>query len=280
MKLLVMPSKLDIKDTINYTDGYIFGIKGYSVNTPFDINLEQLKEINKICKENNKELFISLNKNIYSRELDDLKELLTSIEELNLNGILYADTCFINLKKELNLITPIIWSQEHLTTNYNTINLWCSYGADGAYLSPEITLREIKEIRENTNSTLIVPIFGYIPIFTSKRHMLNNYVDNFNLKDNSNINYIEKEEKIYPIIDNTEGTVTYSNNILNGINELNDLNEINYLTLNSFDINEDTFLEILKIYNHKSDKKIEELIENIDTGFLHKETIYKVKNHE
>lgn len=281
-KLLIMPSNINIEGTLEYSDGYLFGLKDMSVNMPLDITLEEVKNINKIIKENNKELFISLNKNFLSSELDDLKIVLKELDSLDITGIFYADTCFINLKKELDLKTPLVWSQEHLTTNYETINFWKSYGVEYTYLSSEITLEEIKEIRENTTSKLIVPIFGYLPMFTSKRHAVKNYLDNFKLEDNSKINYIEKENKIYPIIDNKEGTVTYSSHILNGYEEYKTLDKIDYVTLNSFDIKEDIFNKIVKIYKEKteSEESIEALLDNLDKGFLYKETIYKVKNYE
>ena len=54
-------------------------------------------------------------------------------------------------------------------------------------------------------------------MFVSKRHLIKNYLEYFHLSDNSKINYIEKEDKIYPIIDDNISTSVYSNNILNGI---------------------------------------------------------------
>lgn len=277
-KILIMPSNMNIENTYSDTDGYIFGLNEWSVNMPLDITLEDIKQIKEQIKE--KELFISLNKNIYSSELEELKTILKELDKLNLSGILYADTCFINLKKELNLKTPLVWSQEHLTTNYATINFWNQYGVNYAYISPEITLEEIKEIRKNTNAKLMVPIFGYLPMFTSKRHIVKNYLNHFNLKDNSKINYIEKENKTYPILDNEEGTVAYTSHILNGFEEYIELEDIDYVTLNSFDIDEEKLLKVLKIYKEKDISKKEEinnLFPNIDKGFLYKETIYKVK---
>lgn len=276
-KILIMPSNTNIENTYDDTDGYIFGLSKWSVNMPLDITLDELKQIREKMKE--KELFIALNKNIYSSELEDLRQILKQLDELNLSGILYADTCFINLKKELNLKTPLVWSQEHLTTNYATINFWNQYGVDYTYLSPEITLEEIKEIRKNTNVKLMVPIFGYLPMFTSKRHIVKNYLNHFHLEDNSKINYIEKENKTYPIVDNKQGTVAYTSHILNGFEEYLEL-DIDYVTLNSFDIEEEKFLKVLKIYKEKDILKKEEmnnLFPNIDKGFLYKETIYRVK---
>ena len=267
-KLLVLPSNKEIDNLINKCDALLFGIKGYSVNVPCVIELTELEELTKY----NKEIFVSLNKNMVNSDIDKLKEILLFIDKLNIKGIFYADTCFINLKKELNIKTDLVWSQEHLTTNYATINFWKQYGVNYAYLSAEITLDEINEIRKNTDTKLIVPIFGYLPMFISFRHTVENYLKTFNLKDESKINYIEKENYIYPIIDNELGTTVYSSHILDGYEEYKDL-DIDYVTLNEFNIDRDTFIKVLDRYNGSISKY--EL--NTDKGFLYKETIYKVK---
>lgn len=272
-KKLLFPSNLNIKDTLPYVDGYIYGLKGMSVEFPYDLKLEELKQIVNFCKENKKELFISLNKNIYSQELDNLKDILKELDKYNLNGILFADTCFVELKNKLNLKTPLVWSQEHLTTNYQTINEWFNYGVEFTYLSSDITLREILEIKENSKSKLMVPFFGYFPIFTSKRYMINNYLKHFNLKDNSNIHYLLKEEKKYPILETKEGTVMYTPSILNGYYDIDKLNKLDYITINSIFIDDNEMINILKKINNN--EKID--VDNQYTGFLHQETIYKVK---
>ena len=268
-KILAILSNINIEKYDKYVDGYIFGIKNFSVNLPLEISLEELKKI-----KTDKDIFVSINKNIFSSELEELKTILKEIDKLNIKGIMFADTALINLKKELNLNTDLVWSQEHLTTNYQTINNWYEYGAKYAYISPDITLREIKEIKENSKASLIVPIFGYIPIFTSIRHEVKNYLDNFSLLDDSKINYIEKDDKLYPIVDNEEGTVVYSNYILNGYKEYLDL-DAPYVTINSFNIDDDTFIKILKTFKEKKESDL--ILDSSDTGFLYNETIYKVK---
>lgn len=268
-KILGIISNTNIDKYDSYVDGFIFGLKDYSVNLPNYVSLNEIKNIN-----TDKEIFIAINKNIYSRELEELKNILKELDKLNIKGILFADTCLIMLKKKLNLNIDLVWSGEHLTTNYETINNWYDEGVKYTYLSSDITLREIKEIKENTNSILIVPIFGYIPIFTSLRHEVKNYLDNFNLEDNSKLNYIEKEGKTYPIVDNKEGTVVYSNSVLNGYAEYLNL-DIDYVTINSFNIEDSEYINVLKAFKEKKEKDL--IFENSDKGFLYKETIYKVK---
>lgn len=266
-KLLVLPNNNNINELLDKCDGFIFGLKGYSVNIPCTLELEEIKKINI-----KKEIFIAINKNIINSDIPKLKEILKELDKLKINGILYADTCFINLKKELKLKTDLVWSNEHLVTNYATINFWNKYGVNYAYLSGEITLNEIKEIKKNTSVKLIAPIFGHLPMFISFRHGVKNYLKTFNLNDNSKVNYIEKENKIYPIIDNELGTEVYSNYILDGYEELKELN-IDYVTLNEFNIDRNTFIKVLDKYNGKNiDYEL-----NTDKGFLYKSTIYKIK---
>ena len=283
MKLLIMPKSIDqIESLIEDIDGVIVGIKDLSINQPAYFTLDEIKKINEIIKNNGKEIFVSLNKNMFNKDLEILEYTLLQLDNLKLNGILYYDIAIVNFKKNLKLVTPLVWNQEHLTTNYLTSNFWYEYGAKYTMLSSEITLDEINEIALNANAKTMVPIFGYLPMFVSRRHLVKNYLDTFKIKDDSNINYIKKEDKMYAIIDSNDGTIAYSNKCLNGINETLKLN-VDYIVLNSFNINNATFKRVVSMYNIVNESNVQEFKEEIDkmldtdTGFLYKETVYEVK---
>lgn len=283
MKLLIMPKSIDqIESLIEDIDGVIVGIKDLSINQPAYFTLDEIKKINEIIKNNGKEIFVSLNKNMFNKDLEILEYTLLQLDNLKLNGILYYDISIVNFKKNLKLVTPLVWNQEHLTTNYLTSNFWYEYGAKYTMLSSEITIDEINEIALNANAKTMVPIFGYLPMFVSRRHLVKNYLDTFKIKDDSNINYIEKEDKMYAIIDSNDGTIAYSNKCLNGINETLKLN-VDYIVLNSFNINNATFKRVVSMYNIVNESNVQEFKEEIDkmldtdTGFLYKETVYEVK---
>lgn len=274
-----MPKNLEeIKKTDNLVDGYIIGIEDLSTNMPAYFSLSELKEMLKIT---DKEVFVSLNKNMHSKDLPLLKNTLLELEKLNIEGILYYDVSIVNIKQELNLKKDLVWNGEHLVTNSLSIDFWESEGVNFAYLSSDITKEEIIKIKEETNVTLMMNIFGYVPIFTSYRHLVKNYLKTFDLKDESTINYIEKENKKYPIVDN-ENTTVYSNNILNACIECINI-DIDYGVINSFNIDSDIIIEIVKLFKNMNEENILEINEkinsyfnNIDNGFLDKETIYKV----
>ena len=272
-KLLVIPSNKNIKELDKYADAYLFGIKNLSVNMPFYIDIEELKEI-----KTDKEIFISLNKNMQNKNLEVLEQTLKELDNLNIKGVFYYDAAIVRMKKRLNLNLDLVWDQEHLTTNYKTADFWYEEGSKYTCLSSEITLREIEEIIENTKAKIMVQLFGYIPIFVSFRHTVDNYLDTFDLKDNSKINYMNMDNDNYPIVDDNLGTNIYSANILNGYKEYLDLDKkLEYTILNSFNIDENKFLEVLKIFKLKEKDNIDTLFTNIDKEFLYKETIYKVK---
>lgn len=282
---MVLPTKTNIKKVIHECDAVLLGIENMCVNVGSSFSLEEIKDLTSLLKENQTELFICLNKNMHNDDLEHLKYILLELEKLNLTGIFYYDIALVQLKKELNLKTPLVWSQEHLTTNYLTMNYWKDIGVEYTYVSAEITLEEILEIKKNTTMKLVVPIFGYLPMFVSKRHLVKNYQEYFNLNSDFQNYKLFKEDKYYPIEDDSLGTTVYSSHILDGYEEYKLLREnaIDYVTLNSYQIKDDDFIKILKRYNTLNDKDnrwIEETFPNIDKGFLYKETVYRVKKNE
>lgn len=286
MKILIMPNSIkQINDLINNIDGVIVGLDKLCMNMPYNFNLYEVKEIIDICTNNEKEIFVSLNKNMHNKDISYLKEIMLEIEKLNVTGILYYDIALVNIKDELNLNTPLVWHQEHLTTNYLTSNYWYNEGATYTYLSSEITIDEINEISKNSQAKTMVTMFGYLPMFVSRRHLVKNYLETFNLEDNSKINYIFKENKMYQIIDTEEGTIAYSEKVLNGLSEIFRV-RTDYIVLNSFSIDDNIFSEVTYMFKNVNEDNILEYNGRInsmldtDLGFLYKETIYKVKNNE
>ena len=250
----------------NYVDAYLIPINNLNINYTNSFSLEEIRQIKAL----NKEVFVILNKNIHNDELTKLRNTLKKLETLNINGIIFYDIAIVNLKHKLNLKTPLVWAQEHLTTNYGTVNYWYEKGAEYTYLSSELTKREIDEIKNHTKAKLFVNVFGYIPMFTSKRHLVNNYLETFNLNSNSHLYDLKKEGKTYKINDTQIGTTVYSDYILNATDI--DFSNIDYLVFNSNLIDETKFMEVLKDYKNKKENCFPK-----ETGFLYKETIYKVK---
>lgn len=282
--IVVIPNSLDNINNIINSDSYILlGIDKYSVNT-LNISFDEIKSILNIT--NN--VFLSLNKNISNSELLEVEKLLIEINKLDIKGLFYADVAIVNIVNRLSLNINLIWSAEHLTTNYFTINYWYKHNVKSTFLSNEITKEEIVDIVNNTNSKIFVQLFGFIPMYVSKRHAVKNYLNHFKLDLNSHKYYLFKEDKKYSIVDNNEGTMIYSNFIINGLKEYNELkNTIDYVIINGYDIDSNKLLSVINIFKEvnkknvdKLDNKLLDLFDNLDKGFLYEETIYRVKKNE
>lgn len=288
-KIIVTNNQSMIEEVFPYVDAYLFGVKGYSTNMPIYYSLDELEPIIRDLHKQKKEVFISLNKNMHSHDLDGLKELLKRLDHLPISGIFYYDVALVQLKKEGLFHLPIIWNQEHLATNYDTCLFWKNIGVDMACLSNEITLEEIKTIRKNLDMPLIVPIFGYLPMFVSRRHLVQNYTSKFALESKDRLHYLKKEGYCYPIIDDETGTEVYSSQILNGLSESLVLDQIgiDYLLFYSFQISNQDMKKVLQLFSKINDANKNEvegemnsLFPNLDKGFFYKETVFKVKKNE
>ncbi len=277
--------ELIIKKT-NMKEGYpLFGLKDLSINKP-TLSLEELKNIK------DKNIFISIDKNIFNSDLPYLEKALQLIEKLNLKGIFFYDLAVLSLSKRLNLKTKLIWNQDFLVTNYKTCNFYQKEGVKGAVLSP-LTIEEIEEIRNNTNLELYVNIFGHQLMAVSKRHLLTSYFNYINKENNQNIKFMKEKTGTYPVIEEFYGTKFLTKDILNGIRYLNKLKEIkiDYVILDSILIENDTFSKILEyykeaIYKDVTEERLLEMEQEINKiiptslEFFAKKTIYKVKKND
>lgn len=288
-KLMIMPNNInELNELIDIVDSLLVGIKGMSVNC-VEIDLPKLDELSKTIHAKDKKIFLSLNKNMHNHDLKLLESILKKCRELNIDGIFYYDVAILNLNHKLSLDLPLVWSAEHLVTNYHTINYWTKFGISYAFLANEITKEEIFEIKNSTNVPLIVQGFGYLPMYVSRRHAISNYLNYFKLNTKSKSFCLWKEEKTYPIVEREYGTEIYSNFILNAIEEYLEYknNGIEYVLLSGFLIDKEKYRRIIELFNtvtlenkESYEKEIEFMFSNTSKGFLYKETIYQVKKNE
>lgn len=284
-KRLFLPSHNNVETYLKQVDGILVGVEDMSVNVPLLLKMEEVTPFVQCVNAAQKEIFIALNKNFEEKDLVSLQEILCQLDSLEITGILFYDVALVTLHKELRLKTPLVWGQEHAGTNYATCNFWYDNGIPYGLLSAEITLKEIKQIKEHTNMKLMVPIFGYLSMFVSKRPFITNYTKHFGLLKKGGHYTLEKEGGSYPIVETKEGTTIYSGRILLGTKEYLELMEaeIDYVLINSFLIPEDEMKKVLEIYQTPTAEnldRLERLFPNSEKGFLYKETVYKVKKYD
>lgn len=286
MKILIEQSTKNT-DLSKYIDGLILSLKNYSSQSYLTYTFEKIEQI---IKDNpDKEIFINLNKNFFNDEIESLKEILLKIDKLNVKGIFFYDLAILQLKKECNLKTDLIWSQTYMVNNYKTCNYYHSKGVKYALLSKEITLEEIKEIITKSKIEAMVETVSMPSVAFSKRKLLTNYYHNLNKEAKKNLVVTEKAtNEEYQVLEDETGTNFFLNKITNATSIIKELYSCNcpYIILREYGIDHELFKELLidtqkyiesKCQDEEYINKYESL--NDFTNFFFKKTIYQVKKN-
>ena len=288
MKLLVGLNKKNILDYLNYTNSFIIGLKDFSINY-LEYTLDEIKDLRDNYPKI--EIFVSINKNIFNDDLNKLENLLIELDKLDINGILFYDLSILSFCRKNYLKLPLVWSGEHMTTNYNTCNYYYGKGCQYAYLSSDITEEEMIEIKDKSKIRLMAFVFGYPEVSFSKRKLLTNYfLHNNEEKKRDWYTISSDDENKYFIKDSNLGTIILYGNVLNGIKPFNNLrNTLDYAVLNEDLMDHEMFIKCLSVYKELLDNKIDvdtafnkiyEITNSNDTVFYYKKTIYKVKDEK
>lgn len=286
-KLLLVPKT--INSNVEKFDGLVIGLKDYSVGYDFCLDVEQLKEY--VNKNNDKDIFVAINKNLTNSDLIVIENVLKELSVISIKGILFYDISILYLKQKLNIPIDLVWNQTHMVTNYNTCNYYYAEGCKYAYLSNEITLDEMLEICDKSKIKTLAMVFGHSTIAHSKRKLLSNYFEYINKNKEKNCYDITEtiNNNKYIVEETDLGTTIFNGKLLNGIRPLFELNnKLDYAIIEEDDnINfEELASYFRKVVNNEIvDKEMiikstNELYPNTTEGFFYKKTIYKVKKDE
>lgn len=249
--------------------GFMLYIDKLSVNSSFYVTIDGIKKID--FKE--KKLFICMNKIMHNEDLNLVREVLSLLKEMDVK-ILFYDIGVYNIAKELDMINKLVIYQDHLNASVQSNNFYSSLGINGSYITSDITIDELLEIKDNSKMEIYFLGFGYAPIFYSRRYLIKNYLKFINKEDYvGRYSIISDMGEEYPISEEEFGTTIYTSKPINLINYLDKLDNIDYIVMNSNGINNNEF-------NMMVDKFINR--DNIDDcylGFLNTKTIFRVKNN-
>ena len=259
--LVVVPnSKEDINKIISKgIKEIIIGVKDLSIYN-FELDIDEILSID------DTNITIAINKMIHNKDLDYVKEVLLKVSGKPIN-ILFQDLGILHLIKKLNLTNNLIVYGEHLNLSIGSNSFYQEKGVNSTYISSDITYNEINDIKLNTNMNIYYTVYGYLPVFYSRRSLISNYFKYIEKNRNDDTYYIFDKDKKYMIKEKDYGTIIYSP-LVNLINELDKLGNIDNLVIDLSYIGDISIID--KFIN-------KEKVDNPYTGFFDKETIYKLK---
>jgi len=113
----------------------------------------------------------------HNYDLDAAKEYFKELSQMKPDALIIADPGMFTYAKEYCPDIEIHVSTQANNTNWETFNFWHRMGAKRVVCARELSLREIKEIREHTPADLEIESFihGAMCISYSGRCLLSNY---------------------------------------------------------------------------------------------------------
>ena len=265
-KFIVVPNNRKDIDTIlnKNIKGIIIGVKELSIY-PFELDIEDIIEI---AKSTDKRIIVAINKMIHNKDLDYVGEVLEKVNNSGIYGIMFYDLGVFNICKNMNTSKELILSQEHLNASINSNEFYYNQGIRGCFITSDITGNEVMEIINNTKMNIYYTVYGYLPIFYSRRYLLSNYFKYIEKDMNADSYYIFNNDLKYMIKEYSYGTIIYSPLV----NLINEIDNIDYIDNFVIDLSYNNDISVIdKFINN--DK-----MEDTYIGFYDKKTIYKLKD--
>ena len=238
-ELLIPASSLEVLKTAVmfgadavYIGGEAFGLRAKAKN----FSMEDMKKGVEFAHAHGVKVHVTVNILAHNDDLPGVEEYLKELKEVGPDALIIADPGVFELAKE---ICPEI--QRHVSTqanntNYATYQFWWKQGASRVVSARELSLREIKEIRERIPAEMEIESFihGAMCISYSGRCLLSNFFTGRDANQGActhpcrwKYSIVEETRpgEYYPVYENERGTYIFNSKDLCMIEHIPDLAE-------------------------------------------------------
>lgn len=198
-----------------YLGGKAFGLRAFGGN----FTNEELQEAVDFAHKLGKKIYVTVNIFPHNSDIAKLPAYLTFLNEIKVDAILVADFGVFTLAKEYAPDVELHISTQANNTNWAAVNAWAELGASRVVLAREMSLEEIKEIREKCSVELEMFVHGAMCISYSGRCLMSNYLTGRDANRGScaqpcRWNYALVEEKrpgqYFPVLEDERGTYIFN----------------------------------------------------------------------
>ncbi len=157
-----------------YLGGHSFGMR----TNPDNFNADELKRAVELAHALNKKIYLTCNTLPRNNELDLLPDFLKYAQDINIDAFIIADVGVMALAKKYAPDVDIHMSTQVGIVNYQTANTLYEMGAKRVVTARELSLDEIKTIRDKTPPDLEIEAFvhGAMCMSFSGRCILSDYM--------------------------------------------------------------------------------------------------------
>lgn len=157
-----------------YIGGEAFGLRAAARNFDF----EEMDRAIKYAHEHGVCVHVTANILAHDDDLKDAESYLKEVGKLGPDALIVADPGMFEIARRVAPDVDVHISTQANNTNYGTYNFWWKQGAKRVVAARELSLREIKDIREHIDPDMEIETFihGAMCISYSGRCLLSNYL--------------------------------------------------------------------------------------------------------
>ncbi|MDQ2086918.1 U32 family peptidase [Herbivorax sp. ANBcel31] len=151
-----------------------FGLRAFADN----FTDEDLKEGIKFSHDRGKKVYLTMNIFPHNEDIEGMPRFIEKVNSLGVDAIILSDPGVFSLVKEIAPEMKIHLSTQANNTNWVSAKFWHQNGVKRIVLARELSLKEIKQIREKLPEDLELEMFihGAMCISYSGRCLLSNYM--------------------------------------------------------------------------------------------------------
>ncbi len=160
-------------------DAVYFGGKKYGLRAnASNFDLPEIKEACDFAHSLGKKVYLTLNIVFHNEDIDGVEEYIKEVVDCGIDAFIISDPFIIDyiVKNFPNVEAHL--STQNSTTNKDTVKFFKEQGVKRVVLAREVSLKEMKEIIDDTGLDIEVFIHGAMCTFYSGRCCLSNYVTN------------------------------------------------------------------------------------------------------
>ena len=224
LELLVPASSLEVlkvavifgADAV-YIGGEAFGLRAKAKN----FSMEEMAEGIKFAHEHGVRVFVTANILAHNGDLEGVRKYFRELKEIGPDALIISDPGIFTIAKEEVPEIEIHISTQANNTNYGTYNFWWKMGAKRVVTARELSLKEIRQIRDNIPEEMEIETFihGAMCISYSGRCLLSNFFTGRDANRGACTHpcrwkYAVMEEKrpgeYFPVYENDRGTFIFN----------------------------------------------------------------------
>ncbi len=157
-----------------YFGGELFSLRASAGN----LSIDEMQEAMEFLHENNAKGYLTINIYAHNEDIEPLKEYVKKIKDVPIDAFIISDPGVIQIVRDEIPDAEIHLSTQANTTSYMSALFWVNQGVKRIVTAREMSLKEIKELRDHLPDDVEIESFvhGAMCISYSGRCLLSNFM--------------------------------------------------------------------------------------------------------